>query len=294
MHNVNELLPAAASGTADSPVPLELVRGLADVVLEAGRRAHAMFRSDVRSWKKHGDSIVCDADIAVDALLSERLSALGPEHGWFSEETVDAPVRLGRSTLWVVDPIDGTRAFLAGDADWVVSVALVAGDRPIAAALHAPVSDELFVAALGRGATLNGKRIGAGGSSSLVGARITGPRPMLDQLARIENGFVRVPRIRSLALRLARVATGELDAAVASGNSNDWDLAAADLLLHEAGGILSEIDGSIPRYNAPRPVHGPLAAAGRRLHPTLLHALGKAMQPSDQPQDQDRKGNAAS
>lgn len=279
MHNVNEILPAGALD--------ELVHGLADIVLEAGRRAHEMFRAGVRSWQKHGDSVVCDADIAIDALLLQRLRALGPEHGWFSEETVDAPERLGRPTLWVVDPIDGTRAFIAGDPDWVVSVALVAGDRPIAAALHAPVTDELFVAAAGRGATLNGVRIAARDSASLVDARVAGPRPMLDQIAGVENGFVRVPRIRSLALRLARVASGELDAAVASGNSNDWDLAAADLLVHEAGGRLTEIDGSIPRYNMARPVHGPLAAAGRNLHPKLLHALATAMKPSDQAQTAD-------
>jgi myo-inositol-1(or 4)-monophosphatase len=277
MQSVNEILPAARG--ADSPAPLELVDGLARIVEEAGRRAYAMFRAGVRSWTKHGNSIVCDADLAVDALLSERLRALGPEHGWFSEETVDAPERIGRATLWVVDPIDGTRAFLAGDADWVVSVALVAHGRPIAAALHAPVSDELFVAGRGRGATRNGKPIAASAAAALTGARVTGPRPMLDRLARIEGGFVRLPRIRSLALRLARVATGELDAAVASGNSNDWDLAAADLMVHEAGGVLSGLDGTVRRYNTPRAVHGPLAAAGRDLHPALLRALVRATPP---------------
>jgi myo-inositol-1(or 4)-monophosphatase len=182
--------------------------------------------------------------------------------------------------LWVVDPIDGTRAFLAGDSDWVVSVALVARDRPIAAAIHAPVSDELFVAARGRGATRNGNPIAVSSAASLAAARLTGPRPMLDRLARVESGFDRVPRIRSLALRLVRVATGELDAAVASGNSNDWDLAAADLLVWEAGGVLTELNGSVPRYNAPQPVHGPLAAAGRDLHPVLLRALAKTTPPS--------------
>jgi myo-inositol-1(or 4)-monophosphatase len=270
MHSVNETLPARAGGEL---VTESLLRGMSEVVAEAGARARAMFHAGVRSWKKLRDSVVCDADLAVDALLRERLSHLAPEHGWFSEETVDAPERLASPTLWIVDPIDGTRAFIAGDADWCVSIALVANGRPVAAALHVPMSDELFVAGRGRGTTRNGAPVAVGRPATLAGARIAGPKPMLEEIARHENAIVRAPRIRSLALRLTRVATGELEAAVASADSNDWDIAAADLLLQEAGGILSGLDGRAPVYNTREASHGRLAAAATSLHPALLRAL---------------------
>ena len=281
MRSVNEVLPTPATDAGDARAPSGLVRALSDIVAEAGHRARKMFHTGVKSWKKSGDSIVSDADLAIDAFLHERLAGFAPELGWLSEETVDAPERLGRESLWVVDPIDGTRAFLAGDPDWAVSAALVARGRPIAAVLYAPITDELFVASAGRGATRNGARIEVSAASSLAGARLAGPRPMLDQLAAADNRFERVPRIRSLALRFARVAAGEIDAALASARSNDWDLAAADLLVHEAGGALTGFDGSPPRYNRPEPVHGPLVAAGHALHPDLLDVIARAMHPAE-------------
>ena len=78
------------------------------------------------------------------------------------------------------------------------------------------------------------------------------------------------PRIPSLALRLARVATGALDGTFAAPNSHDWDLAAADLLVHEAGGLVTTLTGESLIYNRPDPVHGALVAAGRARHELLL------------------------
>jgi myo-inositol-1(or 4)-monophosphatase len=285
MRSVNEFLRRPTEA-AEVSVPAELVRSLADAVAEAGARAHAMFGTGVRSWKKKGDSIVSHADMAIDAFLRDRLTALAPSFGWLSEETVDAPERLGRERVWVVDPIDGTRAFLAGDADWAVSAALIERGRPIAAALCAPVTGDLFVASVGRGATQNGATISARATTSLSGARVAGPRPMLDALGRIGH-FERVPRIRSLALRFARAANGDIDAALASTDSNDWDLAAADLLVHEAGGLLTGFDGRAPVYNLPDPVHGALVAAGRGLHPVLLDAVTRVL-----PSGQETSGRA--
>ena len=112
---------------------------LAAIVREAGALAASTFRGEqLKSWTKSGDSPVTEADIAVDSFLRERLTRLVPDCGWLSEETEDDRARLGGSRLWIVDPIDGTRAYVAGRTDWAVSVALVENGRPVAAAVFAP------------------------------------------------------------------------------------------------------------------------------------------------------------
>ena len=133
---------------------------LAAAVREAGALALTTFRGQLKSWTKGKSSPVSEADLAVDALLRERLLAIH-DAGWLSEETEDDPARLGHSEIWAVDPIDGTRGYIAGSSDWGISAALVGNGRPVIAALYAPVTDELFLAVAGDGATLNGARIEA-------------------------------------------------------------------------------------------------------------------------------------
>jgi len=242
---------------------------LASAVREAGALALHMFRGRPASWIKGASSPVSEADLAVDALLRERLLAIR-DAGWLSEETEDDPARLQRAEVWVVDPIDGTRAYLAGLAEWVIAAALVRFGRPLVAALYAPVSDELFSSVAGAGATLNGAPIRASPGDQLAGATFSGAKRRLDSLAAVEPRIVTAPRIPSLALRLARVATGALDGTFAAPNSHDWDLAAADLLVHEAGGLVTSLTGESLIYNRPDPVHGALVAAGRARHQLLL------------------------
>jgi myo-inositol-1(or 4)-monophosphatase len=242
---------------------------LASAVREAGALALRMFRGRPVSWTKGAASPVSEADLAVDALLRERLLTIR-EAGWLSEETDDDPVRLQRAEVWIVDPIDGTRAYLAGLAEWVIAAALVRAGRPVVGALYAPVSDELFLAVAGGGATLNGTPIAASTGDQLAGATFSGAKRRLDSLAMVEPRIATVPRIPSLALRLARVATGALDGTFAAPNSHDWDLAAADLLVHEAGGLITTLTGQSLIYNRPDPVHGALVAAGRARHARLL------------------------
>lgn len=251
--------------------PAVAARHLADAVVAAGAVAVAMFRAGVKSWSKENDSPVTEADMAVDAMLRTHLGTLGPDYGWLSEETADEPLRLERRRVWIVDPIDGTRAYMAGGADWCVEAALVEDGRPIAGALFAPVTNELFVAVRGFGATCNGQPIHASLHESIEGARVNGPAMWLDHIE-ARAPLRRTVRIRSLALRMARIATGELDAAFAAPNAHDWDLAAADLLVHEAGGRLTTLDGLPLAYNAPVPRHGALVSAGPLLHPSMLDA----------------------
>jgi myo-inositol-1(or 4)-monophosphatase len=230
-------------------------------------------RKPVKSWLKAQDSPVSEVDIAVDVLLKARLEPIVPQAAWLSEETEDDPARLSARRVWIVDPIDGTRSFLAGRADWTVSVALVEDGRPIVAALYAPATEEFFLAIAGASVTRNGLAIRASAGEALAGARISGPKRLLDQIAKAAPDIVIAPRVHSLALRLARVADNTLDAAFAGGNSHDWDLAAADLLVHEAGGALTTLDGATLSYNGATPTHGMLVAAGRPRHRALSTLL---------------------
>ena len=244
-------------------------------VREAGALARSMFQTPLKNWTKGPtESPVSEADIAVDDLLRARLTAGNDGIAWLSEESVDDPARLAARHVWIVDPIDGTRAYLAGLPDWAVSAALVENGRPIVACLYAPVTDQFFMARAKAGATCNGTAIAATTGARLDGARIAGPRNLIERLPAVVPPFTTMPRLRSLALRLAQVAHGACDIAFAGGNSHDWDLAAADLLVHEAGGALTSITGGTVTYNRPVPRHGMLVAAGRDRHAALIELLG--------------------
>jgi myo-inositol-1(or 4)-monophosphatase len=252
---------------------------VAEAVRSAGALALEASRKPLKTWVKGHDSPVSEVDIAVDALLKERLTAIMPDAGWLSEETEDDPARLAARRVWIVDPIDGTRAFIAGRPDWTISVALVEGDRPIVAALYAPVSEEFFLGVANGRVTRNGVAIRASTGEGLAGVRVSGPKRFVDEIAAAVPDAVVVPRVHSLALRLARVADATLDVAFAGGASHDWDLAAADLLVHEAGGLLTTLEGSALSYNGAVPTHGTLVAAGRARH----RAVSTLLRPSDAP-----------
>ncbi|MEA2873947.1 MAG: monophosphatase [Hyphomicrobiales bacterium] len=239
-------------------------------VREAGALAARSFQTTVKSWDKTGGSPVSEVDMAVDKFLRERLMRVAPDCGWLSEETEDDLIRLESPRMWIVDPIDGTRAYLAGRTDWSISVALVENGRPALAAIFAPMQDALYLAATGEGATLNGTAVKATAGADFDTAHAAGPKPMLERLAPVAPRLVAEPKVFSLALRLARVAAGTLDLAFASENSHDWDLAAADLLVHEAGGALTTFAGQQLIYNRADPLHGALVAAGRSRHEAFL------------------------
>jgi myo-inositol-1(or 4)-monophosphatase len=243
---------------------------LKTTVREAGALALSLFGTDLKNWIKGASSPVSEADIAVNDLLEERLRAATPDYGWLSEESADDEARLGKPKVWIVDPIDGTRGYLAGREDWCVSVALVEQDAPVLAAVFAPASDEFFFAARGQGATHNDKAVRVTTGTSLDFARIAGPKPLVERLKPSPGEISLHPRIASLALRLCRVAQGHLDAAFAGGNSRDWDLAAANLIVQEADGKMTALSGDAILYNRREVGHGVLVAAGRDRHASIV------------------------
>jgi len=243
---------------------------LTETVREAGALALSLFRTELKNWTKGASSPVSEADIAVNDLIEKHLRSATPEYGWLSEESADDEARLGKPLVWIVDPIDGTRGYLAGREDWCVSVALVEGTSPVLAAVFAPASDEFFFAMRGQGAACNNVAIHARSGTALDFSRVAGPKPLVERLSTSSDEIVLHPRIGSLALRLCRVAEGRLDAAFAGGQSRDWDLAAANLIVQEADGNMTALSGDAIPYNRREVTHGVLVAAGRDRHARIV------------------------
>ena len=212
---------------------------------DAGRLALDKAVRGVARWEKAGGEPVCEADIAVDALLWQRLGAIDPDAGWLSEESIDDPVRLERERVWVVDPIDGTRDYLRGRPGWAVSIALIERGRPVLAVLEAPARGETWIARAGAGATRNGTPLAIAPRDALKGARIP-----IDTLSRRDQGFfVTAPKPNSIALRIAMVAAGEADLVATLRWGHEWDVAAAVLIAAEAGATVTDALGQPLVFN---------------------------------------------
>ncbi|MCP8897495.1 3'(2'),5'-bisphosphate nucleotidase CysQ [Shinella daejeonensis] len=263
--------PARPAARTDWSADLDL---LAAAARRAGARALEFFgRQPEVWWKNGGRSPVSAADFAANDILKEMLLSARPDYGWLSEETDDNAARLARPTVFVIDPIDGTRAFIAGKDVWCVSAAVVHAGRPVAGVLFAPALDELFTAAADGPALCNGRRLAVTPPDAARPTRMAAPADMADHLDRRSFGDVeRIAHVPSLAYRLAMVADGRIDATLVKRDANDWDLAAADLLLARAGGALVDIDGTAITYNRAVVRHGTLCAAGAGRLPGLLTA----------------------
>ncbi|MFB2549539.1 3'(2'),5'-bisphosphate nucleotidase CysQ [Ensifer soli] len=236
---------------------------IADAARAAGERALAFFRKDpdVR-WKNGGHSPVSAADYAANDVLKDMLLKARPNYGWLSEETDDDPARLSCETVFVVDPIDGTRAFIAGRDVWCVSVAVVHRGRPVAGVLVAPALKETFLARIDGPAVKNGATMALAQGPTRSPLRVAASERMIGGLDRgFRAGVERVGHVPSLAYRLAMIADGTIDATLVMSSSHDWDLAAADLILARAGGGLKNLDGSALTYNRPTVAHSVLCAA---------------------------------
>lgn len=242
---------------------------------EAGEIALGFFgRSPEVWWKNEGQSPVSAADYAANKCLEERLRAARPDYGWLSEETDDDPARLGCRTLFVVDPIDGTRAFIGGRKTWCVSVAVVHDGRPVAGVLVAPALEETFAAAEGTPSTRNGQPIRIAAPRPGEKLRVATPQDIVAGFdEEMQSRIERVEHIPSLAYRLALVADGRIDATLVKRNAHDWDLAAADLILQNAGGRLTDLKGEALLYNRPDVSHEELCAATISELSTLLKHL---------------------
>ncbi|MFZ4604850.1 MAG: 3'(2'),5'-bisphosphate nucleotidase CysQ [Caulobacter sp.] len=241
---------------------------------EAGDLARRMKAQGLKIWSKEGGSPVTDADIAVDELLKARLEAARPDYGWLSEETADDPSRLERSRLFVVDPIDGTAAFLKNKPWWSVSIAVVEDGKPVAGVVFAPELDETFTATVGGGAFLNDAAIRASARDRVEDCRMLGDAPMFRHPAWREPWPPMTIETRnSIAYRMCLVADGRFDAALALSGKSEWDLAAADLICAEASAVCTDHKGRGYAYNQPNPRLPSLISAAPALHPLILERV---------------------
>jgi myo-inositol-1(or 4)-monophosphatase len=275
---------------ADHHTPDQWTRDLeliTTAAMAAGEKALTYFRKNPEfRYKAEDRSPVSEADYAANDILKDRLLSARPNYGWLSEETDDDEARLGCDTVFVVDPIDGTRGFIAGKDVWCVSVAVVHKGRPVAGVLYAPALIELFQGLEGAPARRNG-----------VVIRVSKPVPghplrfaiAEDLLPKLKAGYrrgaqsgtadetqvARVSHVPSLAYRIAMIADGRIDGTVVKRNAHDWDLAAADLILQQAGGVLTGLDGRPLLYNRPSVSHGVLCGATLpALEPLLAASAG--------------------
>uniref|UniRef100_A0A2A4Z939 3'(2'),5'-bisphosphate nucleotidase CysQ n=1 Tax=OCS116 cluster bacterium TaxID=2030921 RepID=A0A2A4Z939_9PROT len=251
---------------------------LHDIVCEAGQIGLSYFGKNIKNWQKPDDTPITEADLAVNDFLDERLKALMPEFGWLSEETIDNLERQNCEHIWVVDPIDGTKAFIKGMAEWVVSVAIVKDNRPILGLIYDPIAQILYYAQQGHGAFIINEqkqqvKIQPSIKDNVHEASILAYKFHFDKMTSRSNYIwpdMQYQIVNSMAMRVALVACGEFDAMVSFTNKGEWDMAAADIIIHEAGGLITDGFGQMLSYNKIKPSLPHMVAAGANLHPNII------------------------
>ncbi|WP_372886356.1 3'(2'),5'-bisphosphate nucleotidase CysQ [Shimia sp.] len=242
---------------------------------EAGRIAARFTGRTAQSWDKPGDAgPVTEADLAVNRMLEAELRAARPDYGWLSEESADTPERRAAETLFIVDPIDGTRSFMSGADSWAHSLAIARRGEVVAAVVFLPMRDKLYHARRGQGAFLNGAAIAPTARDRLEGAHVLAARPAFEA----RHWLAEVPGMKrshrpSLAYRTALVAEGRYDAMLTLRRTWEWDVAAGDLILREAGAVTSDRHGAALRFNNADPHVAGMVAAGAGLHGQITRAL---------------------
>lgn len=243
----------------------------------AGRIAMAHFKTGVETWEKPGEGPVTVADIAIDRILHAEFRAARPDYGWLSEESASAHDRAARDRIFIADPIDGTRAFIAGQEGWGPALAVAERGRVVAAVMHLPARSETFAALCGGGATLNGRPIRASARTELDGATVLAASSQLrDELwpggpPPVERHFR-----PSLAWRLCLVGLGQFDAMITLRDAYEWDIAAGSLIAAEAGATVTDAAGNVLGFNRhPARAPGVIAAPGA-IHRALM-ALRRAI-----------------
>lgn len=246
---------------------------LADAVGAAADTAMRFWRDGrgdaVRHWEKEPGQPVSEADLLVDEELKRSLGRLAPDAAWLSEETADTEARTAHDRIWIVDPIDGTRDFVRGRTGWAVSAALAEKGRIVLAALAAPARDELWLAAIGQGATRNGAPLGASTRGALAGARVPA-----DSLPKVDRDLVPVFKPNSIALRMAMVAAAEADLVATVRWGAEWDIAAASLIAGEAGARVTDALGAPLLFNQASPMALGVLCCAPAIHAAAVERLG--------------------
>ena len=236
--------------------------------------AKSFFRTDFGVREKKPGDPVTDADEAANKEIIAVIRRSRPSDVIISEEMTLPPQRVNAERAWIIDPIDGTQSFIEGIPEFAISVALVSNQEPIVAAIFNPITNEFFDASKGGGTRYNGEKTFVSETSSLAGLTLGTSRTELRQQlwSRLFPEAI-LKKVDAIAYKLALVAAGKLDAVIALRPKNDWDIAAGDLLVREAGGMMTDTDGKRHRYNDEDLLHQNLVASGASMHSTLLERL---------------------
>ncbi len=250
---------------------------LEEAARESGKIARRFWKRDPDTWHKaEGAGPVTEADMAIDAMLHDRLRAARPDYGWLSEETEDDPARLAARRVFIIDPIDGTRAFIEGSRDFAHSLAIAEDGEITAAAIYLPMHDRMFTASRDDPvARMNGGPIRARDHARADGATVLAAKSNF----RPEHWPGGLPPVKpafrsSIAYRLALVGEGRFDAMLTLRPTWEWDVAAGSLIAEKAGAAVTDIAGRRPRFNRPEPRLRGLLAAPPALHEILRRGLG--------------------
>ncbi|MEM9427014.1 MAG: 3'(2'),5'-bisphosphate nucleotidase CysQ [Pseudomonadota bacterium] len=241
---------------------------------EAGEIARRYWREDPQVWDKGGDDPVSEADFAVDTHLHQRLLGARPDHGWVSEETEDNPERLEAERVFIVDPIDGTRSFVAGEKTWAHSLAISVNGRITAGCVFLPIREKLYLAGAGQGAFLNGVPITASQANELEGADVLSPKVSFrDEFWKDSPPPVKRHFRPSLAYRMALVGEGRFDAMLTLRTAWEWDIAAGALIAEEAGAVVTDRHGGTLVFNSAARQTAGVIAGGPNVHKALSERL---------------------
>lgn len=239
---------------------------------QAGAIALRYFRRDPQVWDKGGDQgPVTEADLAVNDYLKGALRAARPDYGWLSEESPDDPQRLNCARVFIVDPIDGTRAFISGEDNFAISIAVAERGQIIAGAVYLPAKNRLYTAELGGVALRDGKAISASSRAELTGSHVLATRiNMMPEFW--PKGVPDLQRSfrTSLAYRLCLVAEGRYDGMLTFRDTWEWDIAAGVLICACAGANVSDGMGKMIQFNSPKAKQAGVLAAAPALHEQLI------------------------
>jgi myo-inositol-1(or 4)-monophosphatase len=244
--------------------------------LEAGRSILSRFTpGEIETEYKAGHDPVTEADRSVDAALRKEL--LQPGEGWLSEESADDLSRLDKERVWVVDPLDGTREFVAGIPEFCVSVAMVQRGKPVAGGICNPATGQLIIGSLEAGVTLNGAPVQASQRGSLQGAVVHASRSEVKrgEWAQFDDAVFKVKAMGSVAYKLGLVAAGIADATFTLTPKHEWDVAAGAALVESAGGFVQTLEGQSLICNQRSPLLSGLVACGPRLREELLQVVAE-------------------
>jgi len=243
--------------------------------LEAAREVFTRFTPGaIATEYKIGHDPVTEADRSVDAVLRKELLRDG--EGWLSEESVDDFSRLEKNRVWVVDPLDGTREFVAGIPEFCVSVGLVEDGKPVAGGICNPATDEIFIGAIDSGVLYNGKPAKPSQRPSLNGALVLASRSEVKrgEWKQFDGAGLKIRPMGSVAYKLASVSAGLADVTFTLTPKNEWDVAAGVALVESAGGFVTTLDGTPLRCNNRDPLLKGLIACGSQMADELLAKLG--------------------